>query len=78
MYPAIDRLLDYVINRGLPFILLLVLIYLIYRYYTYGMGNKTIICPSVFGNTYDYKCLNDIDYAVDMQNNLIKKSDLIK
>jgi len=76
MYQAVDRILDYIISRGLPFILMLVVIYLIYRYYTYGVGNKTLVCPSIFGNTYNYECLSSIDYSVDMRGNLIKNKDL--
>ena len=76
MYTVIDKVLSYVIERSLPFIILLILIYLIYRYYTYGQGNKTLICPSVFGNSYNYDCLKDINYSVDLQGNLIKNSEI--
>lgn len=76
MYAAVDRVLDYVISRGIPFILLLIVLYLIYRYFVYGQGNKTLICPSIFGTTYNNKCLNNLGYVVDMKGELIKKENL--
>ncbi len=76
MYSVVDKVLGYVIERGVPFIILLVILYLIYRYYTYGQGNKTLICPSVFGNTYNANCLKELNYVVDLQGNLIKQSEI--
>ncbi len=76
MFEAGTRIVDYVISKGIPFIILLIVIYLVYRYFVYGKGNKTLLCPSFFGSGYNYNCLNKLGRVVDNQGNLIKISEL--
>lgn len=52
-------------------ILVLLIIFLIFRYFVAGKGNKQLICPSTFGFGWDNNCVKQMGYTV-LDNNTIQ------
>lgn len=54
-------------------IAVLLIIFLIGRYYIAGKGNKSLICPSTFGFGWDKDCVERNGYIIKDNQTLVKK-----
>lgn len=54
-------------------LLIVIVVFLIGRYYIAGKGNKNLICPSTFGFGWDKDCVDKEGYIIKDNNTLIKK-----